>query len=168
MIRKSEEIVYRAVSSGKIRIDKNGTVWRGNKRAEHVATGYLQVRVMERKVRSHACAHRLVWRHFFGTIPDGMTINHKNGIKTDNRPENLELATYVEQQIHASRVLKVGHACRQHGEANSMAKLTAEQVAEIRIRRKSGERLKTIAQDYGITDRAVSKIALGQRWVLPG
>ena len=57
------------------------------------------------KARVNASAHRLVWRHFHGPIPDGMTINHKNGKKQDNRPENLEVMTYAEQTKHAIDVL---------------------------------------------------------------
>ncbi|MGX2041495.1 DUF5131 family protein [Methylocaldum sp. MU1018] len=45
-----------------------------------------------------------------------MTINHKNGIKTDNRPENLELATCSEQHIHALRVRGSERGKERHGE----------------------------------------------------
>lgn len=41
-------------------------------------------------------AHRIVWEHFMGKIPDGMTIDHINHLKGDNRIENLRLATYTE------------------------------------------------------------------------
>ena len=108
-------------------------------------------------------AHRLVWRHFNGPIPEGLTINHKDGRKQNNRPVNLELATPSEQQIHALRVLKVGRV-DQRGERNAMAKLTASQASEIRSRRAAGERLKSIAADFRISDRTVSKIARGSRW----
>lgn len=162
-IRKSEEQVYHAVLSGMLWIDDQGGVWRGNRRAEHAARGYLQVRVMVNRVRHHASAHRLVWRHLNGPIPDGMTVNHKNGIKTDNRPENLDLATPSEQQRHALHVLKVGRT-DQRGNRNAMAKLTPEAVESIRARRAKGERLRSIAKDFGVTDRTISKIALGQRW----
>ena len=69
---------------------------------------YLQVRTMIDGKRIHALAHRLVWFHFNGPIPPGLTINHKKGNKKDNRPEMLELATYAEQVRHAREVLKVG------------------------------------------------------------
>lgn len=34
--------------------------------------------------------HRRIWENHFGKIPDDHQIHHKNGIKTDNRIENLE------------------------------------------------------------------------------
>jgi hypothetical protein len=114
-------------------------------------------------IRYFALAHRLVYRHFNGPIPDGLTVNHRNGRKWDNRPNNLELVTPSGNVVHALRVLKVGRLDQQ-GEANVMAKLTNSQVLEIRKRRLAGESLKDIAARYGVSDRAISKICLGQRW----
>jgi hypothetical protein len=53
----------------------------------------------------------------------------------------------------------------QSGAKNAMAKLTTGAVATIRQRRAAGERLKAIAVDFGVSDRAISKIALGRRWI---
>lgn len=114
-------------------------------------------------VRVYALAHRLVFRHFNGPIPDGLTVNHKFGRKKKNHPDRLELATYSEQIIHALHVLKVGRT-DQNGTKNAMAKLTLRQVNTIRRRRADGERLAAIALDFGITYQAVSKIARGDRW----
>ncbi len=41
--------------------------------------------------------HRQLWEAINGPIPDDRTIDHKNRIKTDNRMENLRLATTREQ-----------------------------------------------------------------------
>lgn len=179
----TEALIYEAVKAGELEILPDGTVWRITKkgwdrwqqrtvsrpckrvRAEN-STGkreYFQVRVMWDKVRYYCQAHRLVWLHFHGPIPEGMTINHKNGIKTDNRPDNLELATHSEQQIHAARTLRVGHACNQSDEKNSMSKLTNAQVIEIRKRRATGEMLKSIARDFNVTYQTISKIARKDR-----
>ena len=49
--------------------------------------------------------HRLVATAFISDIPEGMVINHKNGIKTDNRVENLEIVTQKENVIHSIEVL---------------------------------------------------------------
>lgn len=43
--------------------------------------------------------HRLIWESYYGEIPDGFVIHHKNGIKTDNRISNLEM---VEDSKHRS------------------------------------------------------------------
>lgn len=44
--------------------------------------------------------HRAVWIAFNGPIPSGKEINHKNGVKSDNRLENLELCTRKENLHH--------------------------------------------------------------------
>lgn len=49
-------------------------------------------------------AHRMIWESVHGPIPQGMQINHINGIKTDNRIVNLELVTPSENTKHAYRL----------------------------------------------------------------
>lgn len=183
LIKNNEEEVYQSVLTGELEIDDRGQIWRVaarrwdrwnggtriipclRRRAEHDSGTYLQVRVMTQKVRVYAMAHRLVWRHYNGPIPDGLTINHKWGDKQDNRPEMLELATLSEQQIHAHRVLGKR---RQEGEKNNASKLTREEVDLIRVRRALGEPLKSIAASFGVSDRTISKIARNQRWLCSG
>lgn len=45
-----------------------------------------------------------------------------------------------------------------------MSKLTEDQVIEIKRRRASGEKLKSIADDYDVKFQSISKIARGSRW----
>ena len=47
-------------------------------------------------------AHRVVAETFFG-LAEGMTVNHKNGDKRDNRVENLEYVTAGENTTHSFR-----------------------------------------------------------------
>lgn len=40
--------------------------------------------------------HRVIWFYFNGEIPEGYEIDHINGIKNDNRLENLRCVTHTE------------------------------------------------------------------------
>ncbi len=51
--------------------------------------GYLHIST----VAGSVLIHRLVWQHAHGQIPDGLQIDHINGVRTDNRICNLRLVT---------------------------------------------------------------------------
>lgn len=43
--------------------------------------------------------HRIIWEMHNGPIPDGMQVDHINGVRDDNRIENLQLLTLVENGV---------------------------------------------------------------------
>lgn len=51
--------------------------------------GYVMVNIKGVPHRQH----RLLWEDTYGPIPEGYHIDHINGVKHDNRLENLRLAT---------------------------------------------------------------------------
>lgn len=183
MKRFSEEQVYRAVLSGDLEIDGQGRVWRIRKRgwdrrqrraasrpcervrAEHDTGIYLMVRIALNGERFHTQASRLVWRHFNGPIPPGYTINHKDGLKKRNHPSNLEAVTYSQNTIHAIHVLgKNQRLLRQSGERNVSAKLSDEQVIEIRARYAvGGVTMESLAKLYGVRFQHISRLVRGAR-----
>lgn len=101
-----EAIFCDRARAGQFRVDEKGRIWRtvkgGECRAEsRTRLGYLQVRFAHDGRRHYFSAHRCVWAWLNGSIDPAITINHINGVKDDNRPENLELATRGENQRHA-------------------------------------------------------------------
>ena len=64
--------------------------------------GYAIYRMMVNGEKKHVKGHRAVLNAFVGERPD-MCVNHKNGVKADNRLENLEWVTIGENNAHAIR-----------------------------------------------------------------
>lgn len=67
--------------------------------------GYLLVQLSKDGKSKHFKTHRLVADAFLEKIEGKDFVNHKNGIKTDNRLKNLEWCSNKENLIHAHHVL---------------------------------------------------------------
>lgn len=120
------------------------------------SNGYLHVGLSRNGVVKIYRVHRLVAEAFIDN-PKGLPeVNHKDENRTNNNANNLEWCTHQYNNAYGNKCPK--------GEKNAMSKLTTEQVKEIRRRRLSGEMLKTIAADYGISINHVCNIASGKRW----
>lgn len=143
-----------------------GSRWLGKFRMlkpTRVSTGYLQVGLCDgRGGKKNVNVHTLVAEAFLGPRPTpAHQLNHKNGIKDDNRDANFEWCTASENRRHALDVLGVKVA---HGAALPQTKVTEAEVREIRRRCAAGEPQRGIAASYGITQTAVSLIARRARW----
>lgn len=110
-----------------------------------------------------ALIHRLVYEHFGGPIPAGLTINHKDGDREHNWIDNLEVATMSEQMIHA---YATGLQVPTRGEARGRsAKLTEAQVFSIRERYQPYRvTSRQLAAEFNVTASCILSVVHRQRW----
>lgn len=124
---------------------------------------YLLVVLYKNKKANSKRIHRLIAQAYIPNPLNFPCINHKNGIKTDNRIENLEWCTYSENNIHALR-----HGLRKvsslRGEAIGNSKLKTNQIREIRRLRREGSTLKSIGNIYNVSFRTIWDVTSGRHW----
>lgn len=150
------EGIYQASNLGRIKSLKFGKE-RVLRHGLH-KVGYCYIYLYKRGKGITNLVHRLVAIAFLGE--SDLQVNHKNGIKSDNRLENLEYCTGSENNKHAYDIgLKAGRK----GENNPSSKLTRACVERIKYGHQ-GMTQRAIAEIYGITQSQVSLIRLGKNW----
>ena len=125
--------------------------------------GYLIVSPLRPNTKQKPITvHRLVLEAFCGEIPaDKEQGNHLNGIKTDNRIENLEYVSRGENIKHSYDTGLHGHYI---GENASSAKLTDKAVIDILNRIANKEYRKDIAILYGISNKTIDTLVSGKSY----
>ena len=115
--------------------------------------GYSAVQLCEKGRAKVHLVHRLVAEYFLNKKPWHTDVNHIDGNKENNRVENLAWTTHSENIIHRNRELNKGQ-----GETHSRAKLTNQQVVEIRELLNKGVKNKDIAQKFRVTPQHIYNI----------
>lgn len=163
---------YQVSSLGNIRsverTDSMGRVWYSRiMKQQKDGYGYLRVELnRDGKSKGWLC-HRIVALAFHGQPPTDYTVNHKNGNKQDNRPDNLEYMSRVENDRHSRDVL----GNNQRGEDNGKARITSRDVETIRAMRRQktpdGKHeftLREIGESFGLCVSAIHAITCGINW----
>jgi hypothetical protein len=103
-------------------------------------------------------SHRLVAIAFIPNLKNKPCVNHINGIKYDNRVENLEWVTAKENTKHA---YDTGLQKSVKGELHCQSILTEKKVLEIRA---SNLKQKDLAVIYNVGYKLISQIKLRKTW----
>lgn len=119
--------------------------------------GYGNVRINKK----YTTAHRAAWEYTYGSIPNGMNILHSCDNPPCCNPSHLMLGTTVSNYVDMVRKGRQKAPAKRLGESNPLAKLTTEQVKQIRGMYIRGTTKQIdIANIFGVTQSAISAIIL--------
>lgn len=152
---------YEVSSTGLVKNTKTGRIlkpWK-NQGYNHINLG--------NKIRSSV--HRLVALAFLPEIEGKDIVNHKNGIRDDNRVENLEWCDKSYNFYHAVEIgLCDGHPNIGHknsvGSKNTRARLKEKDIKQIRKLRDDGLTLKQIGDIFNVHFATIGYIIQGKTW----
>ena len=123
--------------------------------------GYNVVALCKNSKTEMVRTHRLVAIAFIPNPENKNCINHKNGIKEDNRISNLEWCTYKENNSHAI----TSGLNNQKGERHNRASLKEDDIYEIREKYgKNGNTLRSLAIDYGVSFTTIHAVVSKRSW----
>ena len=126
------------------------------------AFGYLRISLYGTTSKCYSrYVHILVADAFLSKrLPHQVTVNHKNGIKIDNKITNLEFLSISENIRHA---IDCGLR-KTKGEKHGRAKLTEKQVKDIRERLANGEKQRILSKEFGVARTTISAIKMNILW----
>jgi hypothetical protein len=128
--------------------------------------GYLRVGIYFNKKANIQSVHRLVAESFIPNPKNKPQVNHINGIKTDNRVENLEWVTSSENVKHTFNNLgRIGKGAK--GEKGGNSKLTNELVKFIRENYKPRDReygTRGLGRKLNVGCNTISAIVNNKTW----
>ena len=167
---KNDQKLHLLAKSGFFQVNPEGRIetnrrWNGHRDVEvpwYVCDrldgkGYRYVSWHMVRVKAHRLAYLL---HHPNEDITGLEINHLDGVRTNNLPENLEKCDTSRQSKHAYDT----GLNQARGQRHRLAKLTEEKVREMRALRAVGVTYVRLADRYGITPRAAKLACTGETW----
>lgn len=130
------------------------------KRSDYKRVGVSGQLFEDKKSRTFL-VHRLVLEAFVGKCPIGKECLHVNGDKHDNRIENLRWGTHIEN-TKDKRI----HGTHSYGESHHSAKLSNDDVVEIKRLLSENVKGAEIARIMGISPQHVCSIKKNRRRIL--
>ena len=128
--------------------------------------GYANIILSKNGIAKQYKTHRLVALNFIENTLNKETVNHINGIKTDNRVINLEWATRSENMQHAVDT-GLKKKVYMKGEKNGSSKLKIEDILYIRNNYKPRDNdfnRKKLSEKFGVSINCIAIIISKKRW----
>lgn len=123
-------------------VDENGCwIWQ-RRRNRH---GYGET--APRRAGGSRLAHRVYFEDRYGPVPGGLDLDHRCRVPSCVNPDHLEAVTHAENNRRGKG-----------------AKLTVDQVREIKQRLARGESQSALGREYAVSCDAVHSIAVGKSW----
>ena len=132
--------------------------WQGSK-----CNGYGRMVIGSRTdgTRRTIQTHRASYELKYGEIPEGMEICHKCDNHCCINPDHLFAGT---RQDNIDDRERKGRNNPPKGEKHAKAKLTEQDVLDIRAKRADGKSFGKLAQEYGVHKRTIQDAVSGKNW----
>jgi hypothetical protein len=143
------------------RVEKGDGCWTW--KSSHFPNGYASLHLNKNK---WLLAHRLAYQLIIGEIPSGLIVMHLCDNRGCVRPDHLRLGTQTDNMHDASMKGRLpGGTGQEPGEAHAMARLTANQIREIReTYSQGGISQRILGIRYGVCQTHIGQIVRRQTW----
>lgn len=121
--------------------------------------GYVNIVLQKNGKRKKILVHRLVAEYFIPNLDKKLQVNHINGIKTDNRVQNLEWVTHRENLDHA-----IKNNLTLKGKENRNSKLKDVDVIKIHSLLQKGVTTKELSESYNVSYSTIDGIRTNRYW----
>jgi hypothetical protein len=126
-----------------------------------VRAGYLSVTLYKEGIRKDKCIHRLLAESFIDNPNNKLCVNHINGIKTDNRIENLEWVTHKENTRHSWDIGLSSYTEKQRNSISERSKNKSKEWIEhikLSVSKVRSIKIKWYHKEYGIKYCSASEL----------
>lgn len=162
---KGYEGIYKISKAGEVWSIKNSKKgrWKEARRLKYwlIGNGYQMVMLYKKSIPKKFLVHRLVALTYLVNPNQLPEVNHINGDRFDNRVENLEWISIMDNHRHA---FKIGLYNKNIGTKHYLAKLNPKKVKQIRGLLELGYRYYEIAPLFDVHNSAIRAIDKGFSW----
>ncbi len=123
--------------------------------------GYLHLGLNKYGKRKDCSVHRLVAKAFVPNPNNYPQINHKDTIKDNNFPTNLE---WVNNSMNQKHAYTNGLNMPKIGEKNGNSKLTEDKVVNIIQKLKEGHSHRFVGKCFGVSKSTITRINIRNSW----